>query len=144
MHTHMQTARIFTVGNGKELQCIDTFKGPVLSCAFTVDSLHAIAGSSTGQLVISEVGSGKAVQRVENAHAGKINHMSAAPDGKLLATGGSDKVCKVWQLSGSGRWACIKTLKLADEVNFLLISMYIYVHVNLRIHCLYIFTLGNA
>jgi len=104
------------VGNGKELRCINDFKGPVLSATFTPDSLHAVMGSSTGQLVIADASTGKTVQRFETAHAGKLNSISVAADGKLFVTGGSDKCAKVWQKSAAGSWALIKTLKLADEV----------------------------
>jgi WD40 repeat protein len=110
------TAKIFNVGNGKEMQCIDGFKGPVLSATFTVDSSCVVAGSSKGQLVVIDASNGKVLQRIEHAHAGKINSVTASADGKLLATAGSDKCAKVWHVGASGQWALIKTLKMAEEV----------------------------
>lgn len=112
----VQTARIFSVGNGKEMQCIDCFKGPVLSATFTMDSMHAIAGSSTGQIVICDASTGQIVQNIPKAHSSKINSIAASADGKLLVTGSSDKCAKVWQLNAEGQWSAIKTLSLADEV----------------------------
>ena len=104
------------MGNGKEMQCIDCFKGPVLSAIFNVDSIHAVAGSSTGQLVFFAASTGQVVQNIQRAHTSKINSIAASADGKLLVTGGSDKSAKVWQLGAEGKWTMIKSLGLADEV----------------------------
>jgi WD40 repeat protein len=117
LHALAQTARIFSVGNGKEIQCIDCFKGPVLSAIFTVDSAHGIAGSSTGQLVVFDASSGQVVQTIQKAHSSKINSLAASADGKLLVSGSSDKSVKVWRSTdGECKWVLIKTLTLADEV----------------------------
>eukprot|EP00802_Teleaulax_amphioxeia_P019728 Tamp_19973.p1 GENE.Tamp_19973~~Tamp_19973.p1 ORF type:complete len:379 (+),score=83.22 Tamp_19973:72-1139(+) len=117
-----KTARIFSVSNGKEQFCCDAYKGPVLSGAFTTDSLHALTGSSTGQLVILDASTGAVVQRIENAHGDRINSIAASPDGQLVATGSGDKTSKIWQktkTAGGGKWEQIKTLKSGDEVTAL-------------------------
>ena len=79
-----QTARIFSVSNGKEQFCCDAYKGPVLSGAFTTDSLHALTGSSTGQLVILDASTSAVVQHIEDAHGDRINSIAAASDGQLV------------------------------------------------------------
>ena len=114
-----QAARIFNVGNGKETRCFDDFEGPVLSVLWTGDSVHAVAGSSTGELVFFDASSGKEVKRINKAHTGRVNGMAISTDGKLLATAGGDKLAKVWDLGASGfaggNCKLITSLKLADE-----------------------------
>ena len=113
-----KTARIHTVGNGKQVLCIDCFTGPVLSVLWTIDGTHAIAASSTGQLVVADARTGSTVQRNDRAHSGKVNGMAVSPDGKLLVTAGADKCSKVWFLGdegAQGQCSLIATLKVADE-----------------------------
>ena len=76
-----------------------------ITLAFTPDGKQLAAGCDavsdagyTGLIKVWSMADGAQAAVVENAHKGHINSIIFSPDGTCMATGGKDKVAKVWTL----------------------------------------------
>jgi WD repeat-containing protein 55 len=76
----------------KTLKCHDD---ACRSIAFANDGALLLSGGSDRSILASDVATGAAVARLENAHKAAINKLVAL-DANILATGDDDGVVKVW------------------------------------------------
>jgi WD40 repeat protein len=74
-----------------------------ITLAFTPDSQRLVAGCDVvsdagymGLLKVWNMADGAQTSSVENAHKGHINAITFSADGAWMATGGKDKVAKIW------------------------------------------------
>ena len=74
-------------------------KESVSALAISPDGTQVFAGAgSGGDITVWDLASGKQL-RVFEGHSAKINGMAITPDGKLLISGGADRVFIVWDVA---------------------------------------------
>jgi len=97
----------------------------VLCVSFVVSHNYVLLGSHDGSLSLCDVGAGTVVHEVPEAHEGKIWSLVCSYNGKVIVTGGSDKMVKFWKLglstpseAGAKHPVLIhtRTLTMTDEV----------------------------
>jgi serine/threonine protein kinase/tetratricopeptide (TPR) repeat protein len=93
---HDGTVYLWDVSRGTTAVTMRVGK-PVTAVAFTLDGnrLLIAAGNEVG---IWDIKNGEAISTFI-AHEGQVRSLALSPDGKLLATGGTDKLIKLWNTS---------------------------------------------
>src|SRR5262249_31073827 len=71
------------------------FYGSSVPLTFSTDS-RTVAVSRGSMIRVFDVASGKEVHPVRAGHEGDIGALAMSPDGKLLATSGSDGTVRLW------------------------------------------------
>lgn len=73
---------------------------PVNVAALNADASLAVTGDAKGRVCVWQTATQRRV-RQWTAHQGELWSLLISPDGKLLATGGTDKVAKIWDLESA-------------------------------------------
>ncbi len=75
----------------------------------------AVAGDEGGRVEVFRVPSGEVVADIPRAHRDAVESTALASGGRLLATGGRDRIIRLWRADGSP----ILTLRAAAPVTML-------------------------
>ncbi len=92
------TARIFEVATGKELQVLSGHTNYVSSAVFSPDSKLALTASGDKTARIFEVATGKELQ-VLSGHTYLVSSAVFSPDGKLALTASWDSTARIFDVS---------------------------------------------
>ena len=92
------TARIYEVATGKELQVLKEHTSNVTSAVFSSDGKLALTASRDSTARIFEVATGKELQ-VLKGHTGWVNSAVFSPDGTLALTASSDKTARIFEVA---------------------------------------------
>ncbi len=92
------TARIYEVSSGKELQVLNGHTYNVRSAVFSPDGKLALTASLDSTARIYEVSSGKELQ-VLSGNTSFVNSAVFSPDGKLALTASWDKTARIYEVS---------------------------------------------
>jgi len=101
------TVRLWDVATGKERWRMDTRPWESLGAAFCPDGRHiAVVGRGwkgqtnqrVGVVVLCDAVTGKELRRCEG-HTDHVWHVSFSPNGRMLATGASDKTIRLWEVA---------------------------------------------
>ena len=92
------TARIYEVSTGKELQVLRGHTSIVNSAVFSPDGKLALTASLDHTARLYEVSTGKELQ-VLRGHKGLLNSTVFSPDGKLALTASRDGTVRLWEVS---------------------------------------------
>jgi WD40 repeat protein len=109
------TARLWDVATGKELQILSEHGGSVSGVSFSPDGkiLATVSYDQTAKLW--DVATGKELHTLRG-HRGWIYHVSFSPDGKTLVTGGNnDKTVRLWDVD-TGKDLYTSTELPVDEI----------------------------
>jgi WD40 repeat protein len=94
-----QTARIYEVSTGKELQVLSGHTpNEVNSAVFSPDGKLALTATNDKTARIYEVSTGKELQ-VLSGHANWVKSAVFSPDGKLALTAESDRTARIYEVS---------------------------------------------
>jgi WD40 repeat protein len=93
--SHDNTVKLWNLETRQEIASFRDFD--VKSVAVVPDGT-AVVSAGRGLLVLREVASGKVRQQFKG-HTGRINAVALSHDGKLLASGGEDETCRVWDVT---------------------------------------------
>ena len=73
-------------------------EGPVLDAAISADGRRAISASADGTLVVWDLATGEAVQRLAG-HSGAVQSVAVGPEGRRVLSGGADGSLILWDLA---------------------------------------------
>ena len=68
----------------------------ILSLVFTPDGRYAVATTADARCVRWDAASGAVVKEVRGLHRGPVHALALSHDGRYMATGGDDRVIKLW------------------------------------------------
>jgi hypothetical protein len=91
------TARLWDVETGRQLQCFQGFQGQVNGVAFAPDGRQALTASNDGQVQLWDLLTGREVRRF-NGHRGAVHGVCFAPDGRTALTAGEDHSVRQWDV----------------------------------------------
>lgn len=112
-----RTSRTWDPDTGKALRLLDYTEDAVelLGPAIISPDLRLVASRSLADITIWEQATRQIVGRLEG-HRSLVVAMAFSHDGKMIASGASDKTIKVWETRG-GSWGCLWTLeRLGDNL----------------------------
>ncbi|MGE0701606.1 MAG: toll/interleukin-1 receptor domain-containing protein, partial [Hyphomicrobiaceae bacterium] len=89
-----QTARVWSLATGKEVNSIRASGGPVVSVAMSPDGAR-VAMASGSTVTIADADSGRTLLELKG-HGGDILSVSRSTDGRRLVTGSDDQTARVW------------------------------------------------
>jgi len=90
---------LWNLSNGRLIQRLADFPDVVESVEFSMDGLSLIAASRDGTLRVYSINGPTDYQRVfEATPHGESGVMALSPDGRLLATGGTDGQIHIWKI----------------------------------------------
>jgi WD40 repeat protein len=92
------TARIYEVSSGKELQVLSGHTDYVYSAVFSPDGKLALTASLDNTARIYEVSSGKELQ-VLSGHTESLNSAVFSPDGKLALTASLNNTARIYEVN---------------------------------------------
>ena len=92
------TARIFEVATGKELQVLSGHMSWVISAVFSPDGKLVLTASLDNTSRIFEVATGKELQ-VLSGHTDLVNSAVFSPDGTLALTASDDNTARIFQVA---------------------------------------------
>jgi WD40 repeat protein len=92
------TVRLWDTYSRKEGHIL-SHSSEVLTVAFSVNGT-LVSGDAKGKVTLWNTVSGKMELDFEG-HTGYVNAVASSPDGKTLATGGSDATIKLWDMKGN-------------------------------------------
>ncbi|MDF1739407.1 MAG: hypothetical protein P1U86_09630 [Verrucomicrobiales bacterium] len=95
---------LFDVKTGKSVSVLDTGDGKVNAVHFSSDGKLLVTASGItglkGVATIREVATGKVLREIGGeAHRDILFDAEFSPDGKLLATGGYDRIIRLWEVA---------------------------------------------
>jgi WD40 repeat protein len=100
------TIKIWDLATGREICTTDLKDAPSISLRFSPDGKQlAVARSfpvslgGLGEVRIIDAASGREVSRPVKGHSRRVTRLSFSPNGKRVATGGSDGTVKVWDVA---------------------------------------------
>ncbi len=93
------SVHLLDAATGQFAASFSTFGDPVLSVTLSPDELLVVAGTQTGKLRVIRTCDREELPAVM-AHPGGVTAVSVSHDGSLLATGGQDRVVRLWKRTG--------------------------------------------
>ncbi|CDO76417.1 hypothetical protein BN946_scf184925.g4 [Trametes cinnabarina] len=72
-------------------------ESPIRSLAFTPDGSQLIGGATDGTIISWNVGL-PALRVNIHQHAATVTFITFSPDGRLMATGGTEQICYIWEV----------------------------------------------
>ncbi|MEZ0327822.1 MAG: AAA-like domain-containing protein [Fimbriimonas sp.] len=105
----------YDLATSKLLKEIPT-KGLPTSTLFSPDGTKLAVGSSGGWLEVFDSRTGSPVASLQ-AHRGNVNQFDWSKNGRFIATVGSDRICKIWELRNS-KLVLENSIRGAGLVNF--------------------------
>ena len=93
-----ETARVFEVATGKELQVLSGHTSSINSAVFSPNGKLALTASDDGTARVFDVATGKELQ-VLSSHTGWVNSAVFSPDGKLALTTAGDHLSIFWDVT---------------------------------------------
>ncbi|MFZ5833388.1 MAG: c-type cytochrome domain-containing protein [Planctomycetota bacterium] len=90
--------QIWEAETGTEFLNLEGHKGPVTAVAWRPDSKLVLSSSEDGTVKLWDMAEGRAIRSI-NAHPTGVTCLSVAHDGRV-ATGGRDKIVKIWDAAG--------------------------------------------
>jgi hypothetical protein len=91
------TARLWDVETGRQLQCLQGFQSQVNGVAFAPDGRQALTVSNDGQVQLWDLLTGREVRRLIG-HQGAVHGVCFAPDGRTALTAGEDHSVRQWDV----------------------------------------------
>ena len=83
--------------DGEALAALHEGKEAVWSLAFHPDGRHLIAGNGNGKLQVWDVKARKKLSEIRAGQRDRKLHVAVSPSGKLVATGGPDRLVRLWK-----------------------------------------------
>ncbi len=93
-----ETARLWDVASGKELQVLRGHKGRVTSAQFAADGKTVVTAGLDGTARLWDVASGKELQ-VLRGHEGRVTSAQFTADGKTVVMAGWDGTARLWDVA---------------------------------------------
>ena len=106
LFTSGNSAYLFDLFSGVELQSFDGHKDSVNSAIFSPDCRRILTGSTDRTIKIWDIEDGKEIRTLPG-HTSLVMDANFSPDGERIVSGSYDKTIKIWQAS-SGE--CIRTI----------------------------------
>ena len=92
------TARLWDLSSGEEVQRFEGHSGSVLAVAFHPNGNQLLTGSYDNTARLWDLSSGEEAQRFEG-HSGSVLAVAFHPNGNQLLTGSDDNTARLWDLS---------------------------------------------
>lgn len=103
---HDRYVRVWNLDTGETTMRFGPFDNYVLSLAVAPGGKQIVVNEGTFAALLDR-GSGR-VTRLFSGHAGNLHAVALSPDGRLLATGGYDRIVRVWEFD-TGRCIAVGT-----------------------------------
>jgi WD40 repeat protein len=86
--------QVWDVATGQHYGGTERYIGPLTGVAFHPDGRRLVASSYNGKVCTFDLDTAEVMNCIEEA--GEVHSMGLAPDGRTVATGGKDKIVRVW------------------------------------------------
>ena len=92
--------RIIDADKGTKIMDFEGSKSPILSMAMDREGKRIVSGCSDGTVIVWGVATGKEFFRLkgENGHNEEVRCVAFSPDGKIIASGSTDRSAKLWDV----------------------------------------------
>jgi WD40 repeat protein/serine/threonine protein kinase len=111
-----KTARIWDAETGAPISSLLTQDSPVRSAAFSPDGDRVAIGNSLGYALIWNSNSNSGGKPIRLLHGLSVLALAFSPNGKLIMTGGANKLVRLWEVNADTEKELLPQLRHTDAV----------------------------